>query len=63
MKSINEFNDFLKKQIENLPQFTYVKNVSLRVCQKCVTQGMSTVLNKLNNSEPNLNGKPVIHGD
>ena len=61
MKPINEFNDFMKRQIWNHPEFTRKnclnlenlrfrwkrvslrENVSLRVCQKCVTQGMSTV--------------------
>ena len=61
MKPIYKFNDFLKKQIGNLPKFkrknglnlvnfhfrwkrvSLRENVSLRVCQKFVTQGKSTV--------------------
>ena len=62
MKPIHEFNDFLKKQIGNLHSsrenmvwilkiFISAENVSLRVCQKCVTLGMSTVYKFVENCQ------------
>ena len=58
MEPIYEFNEFLKKQIEifqssrwNFEHFHFRwkrvslrENVSLRLCQKCVNLGVSTVL-------------------